>query len=379
MTVIALVLAIAGATWWDQHQTVYVKAAVATQAAPGPALDDLGKDFARVAPLIDVAEPSADAVPVASAIVISFTQPMARASVERSFTITPRVYGRLTWQDDLTLSFQPFRLVHGTAYQVAVGGRSTRGVPLTGTTSWTFTTAPGPPLEIQPGANSINVPILMYHYIQVSTPPSDRLGFALSVTPTDFAAQMDWLTSTGYHPITLSDLEAYLHGAVGLPSHPVILTFDDGYEDFYTRALPILKAHDFVAVAYIVSGFVGRDGYMNAAQVIEADHSGIEIGSHSVSHANLSRLSWNRLRVEVAASKEALEQLLGHPVLSFCYPSGMFNPTVVGAVQAAGYQDATTTAFGYVHALADRYAWSRVRVSGGESLDYFAQAVRTAS
>jgi peptidoglycan/xylan/chitin deacetylase (PgdA/CDA1 family) len=83
--------------------------------------------------------------------------------------------------------------------------------------------------------------------------------------------------------------------------------------------------------------------------------------------------------VELVASKQALEQLLGHPVLSFCYPSGRFNGGVVAAVRAAGYRDATTTAFGYVHYLFDRYTWSRLRISGGESLNGFAAALIGAS
>ena len=71
--------------------------------------------------------------------------------------------------------------------------------------------------------------------------------------------------------------------------------------------------------------------------------------------------------MELVASKQALEQLLGHPVVSFCYPSGQYNGSVAAAVQAAGYQDATTTAFGFVHYMYDRYTWSRLRISGGET------------
>jgi peptidoglycan/xylan/chitin deacetylase (PgdA/CDA1 family) len=190
---------------------------------------------------------------------------------------------------------------------------------------------------------------------------------------------MDWLAQGGYHPITFDDLYAYLSGARGLPSRPVILTFDDGYADFYYTALPILHSHDFKAVAYVVSGFMGRPGYMSSAQVAEADRTGVEIGSHTVDHVNLTRQSFGSLIYELAASKQSLEQLLGHPVLAFCYPSGRFNPRVMSAVAAAGYEDATTTQWGSLRMLAGRYSWGRVRVSGGEGLQQFAEGVFTAS
>jgi peptidoglycan/xylan/chitin deacetylase (PgdA/CDA1 family) len=349
-------------------------AAPATMAAPEP-----WNGFARVAPYVETVEPSSTSAPVNGAIVVTFSQPMDPGSVERSFAIRPAVDGRLSWSDVFTFRFQPFLLAHGAAYEVQVGGRSSRGVSLTGQRVWHFTTAAGPPLVMAPGPAAVKVPILMYHYIRWNPDSRDLLGYALSVTPTDFATQMDWLASNGFHPVTPRDLYAFLNHASGLPSRPVVLSFDDGYADFYTTALPILRAHDFTAVAYVVSGFIGRAGYMTAAQITEADHSGIEIGSHTVDHADLARSAPGSVQFEVVSSKRTLEQLLGHPVVSFCYPSGRFNGGVVAAVQAAGYEDATTTAFGYVHYLSDRYTWSRLRVRGGESLSDFATALVRAS
>lgn len=333
----------------------------------------------RRAPIIDSAEPFGDGTAVTAPVVVTFSQPMARSSVEKAFAIRPLAEGRLTWGDDLTLRFQPFLLAHNVTYEVSVGGRSIHGKYLVGQRVWHFTTAAGPLIVLAPGPSTIRVPILMYHYIRVNPDPYDRLGFALSVTPSDFVAQMDWLAQNGYHTITFDDLHAYLSGARGLPSRPIILTFDDGYADFYSTALPVLRSHDFKAVAYVVSGFIGWPGYMTAAQVAEADRMGIQIGSHTVDHVDLTKQSSGRLGYELAASKQALELLLGHPVLSFCYPSGRFNSSVAGAVEAAGYQDATTTQSGSLRTLGGRYVWARLRVSGGENLQQFATAVFNAS
>jgi peptidoglycan/xylan/chitin deacetylase (PgdA/CDA1 family) len=334
---------------------------------------------ASLAPQVEAFQPAGASVSVNAPIVVTFSQQMARTDVEKAFRIAPVAGGRFSWPDGYTLRFDPYRLTQGVTYQVELHGHSLRGLALNGTRSWRFTTNAAPPDVIPPGAATVKVPILTYHYVRVNTDRNDRLGFALSVTPADFAAQMDWLDRAGYHTITTENLYQYLSGTRGLPSKPIILSFDDGYEDFFTTALPILRSHDFTAVAYIVSGFVGQPGYMTAAQITELDRSGIEIGSHTVSHANLSRLSIGNLRYQVIASKQALEQLIGHPVNSFCYPSGKYNGDVMAVVAAAGYHDATTTRFGYAHTMGDRYTWTRLRISGGEILSDYANAVATAS
>ena len=226
------------------------------------------------------------------------------------------------------------------------------------------------------GRTLVRVPILMYHYVRTPPDPNlDRLGWGLSTSPADFVAQMDWLDRNGYHPVTLTELREYLAGLRTLPDRPVVLTFDDGYEDFYASAFPVLQAHHFRAVSYVVSGFIGRKVYLSADQVRELDRAGIEIAAHTVDHVDLTRIGQAQLDFEVAGSRQSLEAIVGHPVLDFCYPSGQFNARVVAAVQQAGFQSATTTQPGAVHSLGDRFSWSRVRVSGGESMASFIQGV----
>jgi peptidoglycan/xylan/chitin deacetylase (PgdA/CDA1 family) len=228
------------------------------------------------------------------------------------------------------------------------------------------------------GAHTIQLPILMYHYIR--TPPSplvDILGYRLSVAPAVFEAQMSWLAANGYHPVTFDDVRAYFSGSRPLPPRPVVITFDDGYADLYTTAFPILKEHGFKAVAYIVSGFVGWPQYVTKDQILELDQYGIEIASHTVSHPNLARASMASVTFQVTASKHWLEALLGHPVLDFAYPSGQYNAQVIQALKAAGYDTAVTEVVSTTHSLNDRYTWTRVRVGVGESLSEFAASLGT--
>ncbi len=226
---------------------------------------------------------------------------------------------------------------------------------------------------IPAGRPAIRVPILMYHYIRINPNPGDRLGAAVSVTPADFRLQLDWLAANGYHTVDLEQLRGYLLGHGELPARPVVLTFDDGYRDLYTTAYPILREHDDRAVAYIVSGYLGAPNNVTREQVLEMSQNGIEIASHTVSHADLTTLGAGELARQLVDSRADLERLVGHPVVDFCYPAGRVNETAVRAVAAAGYQTATTTQPGVGHGAGDRLLWTRVRVAGGESVESLAR------
>jgi peptidoglycan/xylan/chitin deacetylase (PgdA/CDA1 family) len=228
------------------------------------------------------------------------------------------------------------------------------------------------------GATTLRLPILMYHYVR--TPPSTRLdllGYRLSVAPEVFREQMDWLAAHGYHPVNFNQVRAYFAGVEPLPAKPVVITLDDGYDDLYTAAYPILKAHGFTAVAYIVSSFVDQRPYVTRAQVLEMDRGGIQIASHTVHHANLAGMSYGGAMNELVQSKQYLEKLVGHPILDFAYPSGKFSPLAMQAVQQAGYDTAVTEQVSITHSMDDRYRWTRVRVGGGESLSDFVVGLGT--
>lgn len=227
--------------------------------------------------------------------------------------------------------------------------------------------------EVVPlGSSSIRLPILLYHYIR--KPPSvssDLLGYRLSVSPEDFQAQMDWLYSNHYHPVTFDQVRLYFAGQQPLPARPVVITLDDGYKDLYTNAFPILAAHGFSAVAYIVSGFVDWPQYVSKAEILQMDRAGIEIASHTVHHPNLARMGGGSLAAELSQSKRWLEDLVGHPVVDFAYPSGKYSPLTIQGLNQAGYSTAVIEDGPSVHSLADRFTWGRVRVGGGEALGDF--------
>jgi peptidoglycan/xylan/chitin deacetylase (PgdA/CDA1 family) len=225
-----------------------------------------------------------------------------------------------------------------------------------------------------PPGRCVTVPILVYHYIRV--PLRSGLAFELSVTPEQFQAQMDWLRIAGGSPVTLEQVMAALRGGPPLPPHAVVLTFDDGYADFATAAFPVLQREQFTATSFVVSGFVGRPGYMSAAQVQEVAADGIVIGAHTVHHIDLAAASRQVDTAEIDASKAALQQLLGKTIADFAYPYGDVNASVVSLVREAGFADAVTMQAGDESCAGAPFLLPRIRVIGSDSVATFAYSAR---
>jgi peptidoglycan/xylan/chitin deacetylase (PgdA/CDA1 family) len=226
-----------------------------------------------------------------------------------------------------------------------------------------------------PTGPHLAVPILLYHYVRTNPKPADRAGFRLSVSPTAFAAQLALLHAGGAHTISLSRLLSALEGRDILPAHPVVLTFDDGYRDFATTALPLLDAEGMTATAFVVGDFINSPGYMSEGQIRRARELGITIGAHTMDHLDLTRVPPLIARDQIERSRRVLEQLLGAPVDDFAYPFGRHNPAVDRLVAEAGFHDAVTTTGGDLQYLSERFDLRRVSVTGGDTLASFAAKV----
>ena len=219
------------------------------------------------------------------------------------------------------------------------------------------------------------VPILYYHYIRINPNPRDRVGFGLSTPPAMFRAQMQYLADHGFHVISLHEAVVAIKTHSGLPSRPVVLTFDDGYADFFTAAVPVLLSHGFTATSFVISGRMGWSGYMTPSQVVAADSMGFTIGAHTVDHAALAAQPAARATWEMKQSKLTLEELLGHPVVDFAYPYGSFNLYDMAQAKSLGFEAAVSTMSGSLHSAGQLFLLSRMRIGGGLPLTYFAGIV----
>lgn len=250
----------------------------------------------------------------------------------------------------------------------------TRTPTRTPTRTATSTASPTPIPEPTPGMLAVGappyVPILMYHYVRIVDPTQDELGYNLSIAPALFEQQMEWLYDNNYIPIRMDTLAKCLRKQARCPAKAVALTFDDGYADAATAAFPVLQRYGFTATFYIVTDFVGQPGYMTWEQINMLRAYGMEIGSHTISHPDLTARSLEVAAQEIVTSKSIIEKNIGVPIKSFCYPLGRYAPLLAEMVRDAGYTNAVTTQFSQNMELL--YELPRRRVLGGEALQAFA-------
>ncbi len=209
------------------------------------------------------------------------------------------------------------------------------------------------------------VPILMYHYINEQEVKRSRLG----VSPWAFERQMRFLREHKYNVISLDALSDLMRLKKKIPPNTVVVTFDDGYLDNYTNAFPILKKYNIPATIFVVINRVGKrvgnDDYMNWREIKELSDSGlITIGSHSMSHPNLSEnISIDDFKKEIFDSKQILENALNKKVTLFSYPFGGVSLKARAYVIRAGYKAAVGTNFPFGYPDNDVFSLKRLRIS----------------
>jgi peptidoglycan/xylan/chitin deacetylase (PgdA/CDA1 family) len=187
------------------------------------------------------------------------------------------------------------------------------------------------------------IPVLLYHH--VSDDSSDMPE--LTISATEFERQMRLLQDTGFQTISLAEFLSYMKGEqVHLPEKPVVITFDDGYADNYTSALPILEKFRFKAALFMVGINFDRDKRLSRQQIREMAANGFSIEGHSMTHPDLTTLSDSNLRQEVSESKKLVEQVTHKRVDGFAYPGGFYNLATLQAVESVGYQCAFTVLTG---------------------------------
>ena len=189
------------------------------------------------------------------------------------------------------------------------------------------------------GSPGEGLPVLTYHHI------GDGPDW-LYVRPADFERQLVYLRDNGYTAISVMELARGLSGRAPLPRRPVVITFDDGYEDNYTAAFPILMRQRMRGTFFVVTGKMEQPGYLKWRQAGEMIGGGMEIGSHTVHHYTLNEINLKELERELLASRIMLENNLQGSAPIFANPFGETAPAVVELLGRTGYQAACSSVVG---------------------------------
>jgi len=212
------------------------------------------------------------------------------------------------------------------------------------------------------------LPVLAYHAIH----PDRSL---ISITPGEFEWQLVTLKENGFQVVTLNQLVQWIKHGIEFPYRAVVLTFDDGLECIYHFALPILKKFDFVAMVFLVSGFIDKDNSwpgqpeiidklptLSWGQIREMDRSGIQFGAHTLTHPRLDLLTPVEIEREILDCKESIQDQLGHAVDQFAYPYGRYNDQVLNLVKK-NFIGACSTRLDYATPRSDPYLIERIDIN----------------
>lgn len=208
----------------------------------------------------------------------------------------------------------------------------------------------------------LKLPIVMFHYVENVEDPRDVKRIKMDVPPFILNLQLKALKDNEYDTYFVKDIPGILSSGRELKNKSIVLTFDDGYVDFYRNAFPLVKKYNLKATVYIIYNFIGRRGFMSLAQIHELIDSGlIEVGSHTMTHPSLEILHDEEAKKEIFESKKSLEETFGVSVTSFAYPAGAYNNETLKLVREAGYTIALTTHPGIIIKKDNLYEVPRIR------------------
>jgi peptidoglycan/xylan/chitin deacetylase (PgdA/CDA1 family) len=207
------------------------------------------------------------------------------------------------------------------------------------------------------------VPILMYHGVA-----EDKDG-TLFVTPRNFERQMRFLSENRYKVISLDEYVNGVNAGKSFPRKTVIITFDDGYEDNYVNAFPVLSRYGMPATIFLATASISKDKeYLTWDQVNLMAKNGVDFGGHTRNHVYLPSISDPKtLWDEIFGAKSDIEKGMGKAPDYFCFPSGGHSDRIDDAVKKAGYKAACTTNRGKDRLNHDVYHLNRVKITDSDT------------
>lgn len=216
----------------------------------------------------------------------------------------------------------------------------------------------------------------MYHMISA---PQTTAETRYACPPKQFEKHLQQLLKSGYIPVNIDQVNKFYTANIPLPDKAVLITLDDGFEDNYHNAFPILRRYNIPAVIYLATGVIAKTNlWMNSptyserkmlswSQIKEMSSQGIQFGSHTVSHPKLNELDDDIAIEELVQSKKAIDDNLGIECSHFAYPFGQFTGRTRELVLKAGYKTACTTRSGFNNAAKDPLMLHRIEVYGNDS------------
>jgi peptidoglycan/xylan/chitin deacetylase (PgdA/CDA1 family) len=225
----------------------------------------------------------------------------------------------------------------------------------------------------------VKIAILTYHRVFKSGRPDCPPHEAVYALPAaEFEEQMRAISEKGLTVLGLGDLARVCsepEGSENGSGRSVMITFDDGTEDHYQEVFPVLRKYGFKGVFFVVTGWIGRPGYLTWAQMEEMIGAGMDVQSHSDTHRFLSELNDAEAESELRRSKEILEAKLRTPVTAIGIPGGYYNRKTVEISKRVGYHHIFTSRWGFNRTAPSLDVLKRVSIRAGDGREFFRAAL----
>ena len=228
-----------------------------------------------------------------------------------------------------------------------------------------------------------HIPILMYHSISNEDEQRVHPYYKTNTTPAIFDEHMSFLYNNNYKVINLNDALKHLHSNSKLKEKYIVITFDDGYRDFYECAFPILNKYNFSATVFLTTDYIGKNELfkgkkcLNWNEVIELQKKNIIFGSHTMTHPLLVSLTNKDIEYELSQSKAVIEDNIGKLVESFSYPYAfperniIFIQNLRNILLKYGYRNSVSTIIGTAGSNADHFFLKRIPANSDDDENFF--------
>lgn len=232
-----------------------------------------------------------------------------------------------------------------------------------------------------PNQQTLKIPILMYHHIGTAPATADATHKSLTVSTAGFEKQVQWLSENGYQSISLDNLYNYSLGKFRLPKNPVIFTFDDGYQDVFDNAVPILKQYNYSGAFGIITQFVGQvqndNIYASRDAISNAKDEGMEIVCHTQNHFDGTnpKFDANYIFENLSGCQKDLAEYLATTEPILIYPYGHYNSAYIAQAKKAGFAMGITVHEGKLVNLDDLMEIPRIRIHANEDFEIFKKLV----
>lgn len=222
--------------------------------------------------------------------------------------------------------------------------------------------------------SSIKIPVLAYHSVSKNGTEN-----RFTVSSAEFRQQMKYLHDEGYQTISLQQFRTILQGKVKNNGKQILITFDDGYENTYTEAYPIMKQYGYIATLFVITDWMDGRNYINWDQAKLLHRNGWDIMPHTKNHKSLPLLTKGDQLDEITSAKRNIENHLHTKVRVFAYPYGFRDKTTVDILKSNGFDYAFTFENGITDASQDPLLMKRLIIWGNKSLASFEENMRRVS